>query len=145
MYCSNLIRAKIFTVRTKVKILPHLSPFSMFSWGTNLPAVSLLSVKYVFIIEASTAFWLLIAILILHFWNDLDCWMAAAACWCSEDYSKINQVLLNLDLSFFFKNMYCQLRTAGVCGAIRAEFLLFFCLTEYIQGPIVGQGKLCSI
>ena len=25
MYCSNLISAKIFTVHTKVKILPHLS------------------------------------------------------------------------------------------------------------------------
>ena len=30
-----------------------------------MPAVSLLSVKYVFIIEASTASWLLIAILIV--------------------------------------------------------------------------------
>ena len=101
MYCSNLISAKIFTVHTKVKILPHLSPFSMFSWGTKLPAVSLLSVKYVFIIEASTASWLLIAILILQFWNDLDCWMAAVACWCSEEHLNINKVLLSLDLSFF--------------------------------------------
>ena len=73
----------------------------MLSWGTKQPAVSLLSVKYVFIIEASTASWLLIAILILHFWNDLDCWMAAVACWCSEEHLYINQVLLSLDLSFF--------------------------------------------
>ena len=140
MYCSNLISTKIFTVHTKVKILPHLSPFSMFSWGTKLPVVSLLSVKYVFIIEASTASWLLIAILILQFWNDLDCWMAAVACWCSEEH-------LNAESGFilFFKYMYCQLRSAGVCGAIRAKSLLFFSLTENIQGPILGQGKQCSI
>ena len=145
MYCSNLISAKIFTVHTKVKILPHLSPFSMFSWGTKLPAVSLLSVNYVFIIEASTASCLLIAILILHFWNNFDCWMAAVACWCSEEHLNINKVLLSLDLSFFFKYMYCQLRSAGVCWAIRAGSLLFFSLTENIQGPLLGQGKQCSI
>ena len=144
MYCSNLISAKIFTVHTKVKILPHLSPFSMFSWGTKLPAVSLLSVKYVFIIEASTASWLLIAILILQFWNDLDCWMAAVACWCSEEHLNINKVLLSLDLSFFFQIHVLSIKISWCLWSYPSKILTVF-QSENIQGPILGQGKQCSI
>ena len=143
MYCSNLISAKIFTVHTKVKILPHLSPFSMFSWGTKLPAVSLLSVKYVFITEASTASWLLIAILILQFWNDLDCWMAAVACWCSEEHLNINKVLLSLDLSFFQIHVL-SIKISWCLWSYLSKILTVF-QSENIQGPILGQGKQCSI
>ena len=141
MYCSDLISAKIFTVHTKVKILPHLSPFSMFNWGTKVPAVSLLSVKYVFIIEASTASWLLIAILILHFWNDLDCWMAAVACWCSEEHLNINQVLLSLDLSFFFQIHVLLIKISWCLWSYPSKILTVFPSDWKYTRPYIRSGK----
>ena len=140
MFCSNLISANIFTVHTKVKILPHLSPFSMFSWGTKLPAVSLLSVKYVFIIEASTASWLLIAILILQFWNKLDCWMAAVACWCSEEHLNINQVLLSLDLSFFQIHVL-SIKISWCLWSYPSKILTVFLSDWKYTRPYIRSGK----